>query len=262
MALNELDIFAAAIRRSESGSFGGSYGITKPGTTGGQTLGAYQISELNWPDWAGRAGLIDADWRNRSAQDAVAKNRMTELYNTYGDWRLVALSWFFGGDTAIRVAQTGLEGSGFEREITQLEQNMRDAKARNFAPESDDRLSIEDPLTPRPPADDDFDFGPVPTAARTQEEPGQVRQTALTAAQARQQQDEPAPGEEARAVHDTRSQMARTVGAVLQGLSNAIKRGANAAPPPLPEGDFVGDEDATAVPGGAVGDEIVPGGVG
>ena len=255
MALNELDIFAAAIRRSESGSFAGSYSLTKPGTTGGQTLGAYQISTVNWPEWAQRAGLRNADWRNKGAQDSVAKNRMTELYNTHGDWRLVALSWFFGGDTARRVAQTGLEGSGFEREITQLTQNMREAKALNFGPRNDERLSIEEPLVAQPVEDEGLTFGPIASVARESEEPGEVRQTALTEAQNRNQ-EEPSPGAEARAAHNTQSQMSNNMASILQGLSNAVKRGARAGP--LPEGT----EEVAPLPTGAeTPDEVVPGGV-
>ena len=257
MALNELDTFAAAIRRSESGAFGGNYGITKQTPTG-LTLGAYQISETNWADWALRAGLVGADWRNRGAQDSVAKARMTELYNIHGDWRLVALSWFFGGETARRVAQTGLEGSGFEREIEQLESNMRTA---HRASGKEGSLSIEEPLEVSA-GEGDFTFGPLGDAAPVraepgaEPEPGEVRQTVLQQAQARQQGDVSVKDEN-RAAHNVNSQMANNVGAILQGLSNAIKRGALAAGA-LPEGT----EEEAPLPTGAEGspDEVVPGG--
>lgn len=96
MPLNQLDVFMAAMRRLESGSFEGNYRAQN--VSGAR--GAYQIMTGNWASWASQAGVPGADWRDPAAQDAVARYKMTEYYRRFNDWNLVAIAWFAGPGAA------------------------------------------------------------------------------------------------------------------------------------------------------------------
>lgn len=107
----ELEIFMAAIRRLESGSFAGDYSVAKESlrhSTLGIPLGAYQIMSANWGPWSREAGIAGADWRDPTAQDFVARYKFKQYYEQYGDWRLVAIAWFAGPGGANKAARDGL----------------------------------------------------------------------------------------------------------------------------------------------------------
>jgi hypothetical protein len=113
LALDQLEVFMAAIRRMESGSYEGNYSATGPRSSSlGIPLGAYQIMSANWASWASQAGLAGADWRSREAQDAVARHKFTEYYNRYQDWGLVAIAWFAGPGRADEARRNGISSVG------------------------------------------------------------------------------------------------------------------------------------------------------
>lgn len=107
--INDLDLFMAAIRRRESGSYAGNYSALGPytGERYGRARGAYQIMETIWPGWAAAAGIPGADWRDQAAQDHVARFKMTQYFQRYGRWDLVAIAWFAGPGRADRAQREG-----------------------------------------------------------------------------------------------------------------------------------------------------------
>ena len=72
-----------------------------------QALGAYGILDINWSVWSKQAGLEGADWKDKSAQDAVAKYKVQEYFNKYGTWDLVSVAWFAGPGAANELKRTG-----------------------------------------------------------------------------------------------------------------------------------------------------------
>lgn len=137
MALEELPIFMAAIRRLESGSYEGNYGAMGVMTSSGhRARGAYQIMEQYWAGWAAEAGLAGADWRSRKAQDAVARHRMTKLYEEFGSWDLVAIAWFAGPSKARRAAEQGLESVAQLRDVVGTSVGKYVARIGNYMREA------------------------------------------------------------------------------------------------------------------------------
>lgn len=110
MALNQLDDFMNAISSLESGH---NYNAVGPPTGKyGRALGRYQIMSKIWPAWAAEAGIPGADWRNPANQDRVARHKMTQYYNRYGRWDLVAVAWFAGAGTANKAERNGIASVG------------------------------------------------------------------------------------------------------------------------------------------------------
>lgn len=105
----EIDAFLAALRSVESTNNYNAIGPTHPQL--GRALGAYQIMEANWAAWARQAGIPGADWRDPRAQDRVARTKVTEYYDKYGDFGLVAAAWF-GGPGAAQAMKAGVDLSG------------------------------------------------------------------------------------------------------------------------------------------------------
>lgn len=143
MALGELDVFMAAIRRRESGSFAGKYdAIGRRVANGDRARGAYQIMGQYWDGWAKAAGIPGADWRSRMAQDTVARYLMTKYYEEYGDWRLVAAAWNGGRGAANKARKEGFgaispEVQGYVKAVTGY---MHDAVAEGWGGEKGARL--------------------------------------------------------------------------------------------------------------------------
>ena len=99
---NELFAFMESIRQQENA--GGdylkehkpTYTMTEQGLKLVQARGAYGILDINWDAWSKQAGYEGADWRIPVIQDIVAANKLTEYFNTYGSWDLVAVAWYGG----------------------------------------------------------------------------------------------------------------------------------------------------------------------
>lgn len=77
---------------------GGSY--TASNASG--AYGRFQILGSNWPAWS-REALGDGVWEQTAAnQDAVAKFKMLQYFDTWNDWDAVAIAWFAGPGRAER----------------------------------------------------------------------------------------------------------------------------------------------------------------
>ena len=85
-----LDRFMETIGDIESG---GDYGA--PANAYG-AKGKYQILESNWDAWCEDAGLPAGSLWTPTNQDRVARYKMLQYYERYGDWRDVAIAWNAG----------------------------------------------------------------------------------------------------------------------------------------------------------------------
>ncbi len=66
----------------------------------------------NWDSWASQAGIAGADWRDPAAQDHVARYKMLQYFQTYGNWDLVAIAWFGGPGRANQARDRGINSVG------------------------------------------------------------------------------------------------------------------------------------------------------
>lgn len=107
--MSDIDVFMAAIRRLESGSYAGNYSAVGVMTQKyGRARGAYQIMETIWPGWAAEAGIPGASYTSKEAQDHVARFKMNQYYERYGSWDLVAIAWFAGPGAANQAMARGV----------------------------------------------------------------------------------------------------------------------------------------------------------
>lgn len=88
----------------------GDYLAVGPATsTGAKAYGRYQVMDYNIPVWTkevlGKALTVDQFLANPQAQDAVAKAKLQEAFDTYGTWEDSASVWFSGKPLANNVAQ-------------------------------------------------------------------------------------------------------------------------------------------------------------
>jgi len=219
MALEELPIFMAAMRRIESGAFGGNYGIAKAGS-----LGAYQISAPNWNKWATEAGLDGAAWQSTAAQDTVAVFKMRQFYDRYGDWRLVQVAWLFGTDAADAAAGGLADNPDTKALIEAMHQAQADGWGQQG--EGDKVLSVDTDLEPYvvPGTEPVPEAEPGSAVAAAPVEQGPIavgRERALSDATA----DSTTNPFTARQLEG--SDMHKNMSAILQGLSNSIRNAAN-----------------------------------
>lgn len=90
----DVDRFMAAISGQESG---GNYNATNASSG---ASGKFQIMPANWSSWAQEAGLGANAPRTPENQDKVARSKMQQYYNQFGNWRSVAEAWY-GGPGAV-----------------------------------------------------------------------------------------------------------------------------------------------------------------
>jgi hypothetical protein len=95
--------FLSALRRYESSNH---YDYTSEED---DRRGAYGITPENWRRWTVEMGLIGAPWQSKEAQDMVAREKASELYDRYRDWQLVALAWWGGTEFADDAAARGAD---------------------------------------------------------------------------------------------------------------------------------------------------------
>lgn len=148
--MDQLDVFAAAIRRLESGSYEGNYGaIGRVTSDGSRARGAYQIMDKYWDAWAAQAGIPGADWHSKAAQDAVARYKFTQYYRILGSWDLVAVAWYAGLSVARKAKAEGIDSVGNLRDVVgtsvadyaqKIATYMQDAPQR-YRPAKTDRLA-------------------------------------------------------------------------------------------------------------------------
>ena len=111
-----LETFMAAIRRLESGAYGGDYDARGPTVRSGQyageqAYGAYQIIPGNWAGWSKAAGVGGAPMSSRTAQDKVASHMFQQYYQQFGSWDATAIAWFAGPSRA-KAFQQGADLGG------------------------------------------------------------------------------------------------------------------------------------------------------
>ncbi len=97
----------ASLRRTESGSPRGNYGLRQPREPGGIPVGAYGILDNNWQTWAQAAGMPGADVRSQVAQDRVAATKLQRDYDRYGSWEMALVAWYAGNAAADAVIRRG-----------------------------------------------------------------------------------------------------------------------------------------------------------
>ncbi|MBA2708300.1 MAG: hypothetical protein H0U59_10915 [Gemmatimonadaceae bacterium] len=85
-----VDDFMRAISGQESG---GDYNATNKDSG---AHGRFQIMPANWPSWSAAAGIPGAP-QTAENQDRVARFKMQEYYNKFGNWGDVAAAWYSGG---------------------------------------------------------------------------------------------------------------------------------------------------------------------
>lgn len=90
----DIDKFMAAIAGKESG---GNYNATNPDSG---ASGKFQIMPENWGVWSREAGLGPKAARSPANQELVAKYKMQQYYQQFGNWRDVAIAWY-GGPGAV-----------------------------------------------------------------------------------------------------------------------------------------------------------------
>lgn len=101
----QLQAFMYGTRTVESGH---DYSAIGPPTQWGTAKGAYQFLDSTW---GGFAGYSRADAAPSHVQDQRAAQLMTEYYQRFGSWALVAISWHAGPDTARKIAEGGSLGN-------------------------------------------------------------------------------------------------------------------------------------------------------
>jgi hypothetical protein len=87
---NDIDKFMAAIGGQESG---GNYNARNSGSG---AAGKYQIMPANWGPWAQEAGLGANAPMTAVNQERVARFKINQYYQQFGDWGKVAKAWYSG----------------------------------------------------------------------------------------------------------------------------------------------------------------------
>jgi hypothetical protein len=87
---DDVDSFMARIAGQESG---GNYNAVNKSSG---AHGKFQIMPANWGPWAKEAGLGANAPKTPENQDKVARFKMQQYYNQFGDWDLVAKAWYSG----------------------------------------------------------------------------------------------------------------------------------------------------------------------
>jgi len=89
-----VNTFFNKVKEHESG---GNYRIINRDSG---AMGAYQIMPSNWRNWSKEAGLGPNAPTTAENQDIVARFKLQQYINKYGDERLAAVAWYKGEGTA------------------------------------------------------------------------------------------------------------------------------------------------------------------
>lgn len=106
MNQQELAAFMAAIKKQESSN---NYRAVGPRTKYGNATGAYQFLDSTWGGYGGYRRAMDAP---PAVQDARAAQLMSQYYQQFGDWSLVAVAWHAGPGRAKTAKEQGLSALG------------------------------------------------------------------------------------------------------------------------------------------------------
>ena len=96
----EIQALAAALRVTETGNNYAYQQLTSIGGTPHRRVGAYGFVEKRWGELTEAAGIPGADWRDRTAQDKIAREALRQNYERYGNWRAAVVAFRFGGKAA------------------------------------------------------------------------------------------------------------------------------------------------------------------
>lgn len=88
--MSDIDAFMTALFGAESG------GDPNVVNSDSGAHGKYQIMPENWPSWAAEAGLPSNAPKTERNQDIVARHKIQQYYNQYGNWGDVAAAWYSG----------------------------------------------------------------------------------------------------------------------------------------------------------------------
>ncbi len=106
--MNTLEEAAQAIRIVESDDDYRYQQAVSIGGTSTRRLGAYGIVSDRWEALAQAAGIPGADWNDRAAQDYIARKKLQNSYERYGDWDVAAISFRFGDKAAAALSERGM----------------------------------------------------------------------------------------------------------------------------------------------------------
>lgn len=105
----ELERFMAAIRQRESSH---DYQAQSPWNPGyGYARGAYQFLDSTWGNYQNYPTALHAP---PEVQDERARQLMTQYYNKYQDWGLVAIAWHGGPGKANKVMEEGIDPNSWQ----------------------------------------------------------------------------------------------------------------------------------------------------
>lgn len=106
--MDDIDKVLQTLRTVESND---DYRYQRPVDVGGvpdRKIGAYGILASKWAQLADAAGIRGASWNDRGAQDYIARLKLTQDYQSLGDWNLAAISFRFGAKVAMALRERKL----------------------------------------------------------------------------------------------------------------------------------------------------------
>lgn len=118
--MDTLEHAAAAVRRMESEN---NYQRQQDIRANGQRdrkVGAYGILESKWAGLSESLGYTGANWRDRKAQDVIAKEKLRRDYEALGSWELAVVAFRYGRPVAQHFADQNIvspremQDAGFE----------------------------------------------------------------------------------------------------------------------------------------------------
>lgn len=127
-----IDVFMDALSGQESG---GDY-TAQNARTG--AYGRFQILQSNWPAWAAEAGLGTNAPQTPQNQEYVARFKLQQYYDTFGNWEDVASAWYSGSPlSAYNQEQlTRKQGHGDEPSILEYVNSVMGRMGGSAMPDS------------------------------------------------------------------------------------------------------------------------------
>ena len=96
----DIDVVAQALRVAESDDDYRRQQLVSVGGERYRKVGAYGILDKRWTELAEAAGYAGADWRDPTAQDNIAKQKLRQDYETFGSWEAAVVAFRFGAQAA------------------------------------------------------------------------------------------------------------------------------------------------------------------
>ena len=96
----DIDVVAQALRVAESDDDYANQQLVSIGGERYRKVGAYGFVDRRWTELAEAAGYGGADWRDPTAQDNIAKQKLRQDYETFGSWEAAVIAFRFGAQAA------------------------------------------------------------------------------------------------------------------------------------------------------------------